>query len=154
MASSKNSRMGSVRHRKICGLLKKWCGVAEGSVTAEDCQEVCECMCLGLCLCMYALFHTYNHTHTRSHVHTHIHSHPLAADCMLTSRWVGQEMLAFLRRLTCVKPTPASTPSTVSSKTGVCSDGAAGAEAELEALTLNTPPFPFPESSSSARSSN
>jgi hypothetical protein len=85
MASSKNVRMGRVRHRKICGLLKKWCGVAEGSVTAEDCQEVCECICLGLCLCMYALFHTYNHTHTRSHVHTHIHSHPLAADCMLTS---------------------------------------------------------------------
>ena len=92
--------------------------------------------------------------HTRSHVHTHIHSLQLAADCMLTSRWVGQEMLAFLRRLTCVKPTPASTPSTLSSKTSVCSDGAAGAEAELEALTLNTPPFPSPESSSSARSSH
>ena len=111
-------------------------------------------MCLGLCLCMYAFFHTYNHTHTHSHVHTHMHSHPLAADCMLTSRWVGQEMLAFLRRLMCVKPTPASTPSTQSSKTSVCSDGAAGAEAELEALTLNTPPSPPPESSSFARSSN
>ena len=116
MASSKNARMGSVRHRKIYGLLKKWCGVAKGSVSAVDCQEVCECMCLGLCLCMYALFHTYNHTHTLTCAHSHVHSHPLAADCMLTSRWVGQEMLAFLRRLTCVKPTPASTPSTLSSK--------------------------------------
>jgi hypothetical protein len=62
-----------------------------------------------------------------SHVHTHVHSNPLAADCMLTSRWVAQEMLAFLRRLTCVKPTLASTPS---SKTIVCRDGAADAEAE------------------------
>ena len=75
MASSKNVRMGSVRHKDVCGLLKKWCGVAKGSVTAEGCQEVCERMCLGLCLCMYALFHTYNHTHTRSHVHIHTLTH-------------------------------------------------------------------------------
>ena len=100
------------------------------------------------------LSHVQPHMHTLTCAHTRIHSLQLAADCMLTSGWVGQEMLAFLRRLTCVKPTPASTPFTLSSKTSVCSDGAAGAEAELEALTLNTPPFPSPESSSSARSSN
>jgi hypothetical protein len=45
-------RMGSVRHKDVCGLLKKWCGVAKGSVTAEECQEVCGCVSLGLCLCL------------------------------------------------------------------------------------------------------
>ena len=80
MASSKNVRMGRVRHRKICGLLKKWCGVAKRSVSAEDCQEVCECMCLGLCLCMYALFHAYNHTHAHmcTHTFTHTRFQPIA----------------------------------------------------------------------------
>ena len=43
MASSKkkNARLGSVRHKDVCGLLKTWCGVAKGSVTAADCQQVC-----------------------------------------------------------------------------------------------------------------
>jgi hypothetical protein len=75
MASRKNVRMGSVRHKDECGLLKKWGGIAKGSVTAVDCQEVCERMCLGLCLCMYALFHTHTTTHTHLHVHTHTHTH-------------------------------------------------------------------------------
>jgi hypothetical protein len=130
MALRKKVRMSNVRHKDVCGLLKKWRGVAKGSVTSEDCQEVCECMCLGLCLCMYAFFHTYNHTHTLTCARTRIHAHLIAGNGMLTSRWVGQEMLAFLRRLTCVKPTPASTPSTLSSKTRVCSDGAPAAGAE------------------------
>jgi hypothetical protein len=78
MASSKKVRlmmMGSVRHKDVFGLLKKWCGVAQGSVTAEDCPEVSGCMCLGLCLCMYALFHTHNHTRTLTCAHTHTYTH-------------------------------------------------------------------------------
>jgi hypothetical protein len=58
--------------------------------------------------------------------HSQTHTHPLATDCTLTSLWAGQEMLAFLRRSTSVKPSPETTPSTPSCKTSVCSDTAAG----------------------------
>jgi hypothetical protein len=72
MASKKNQRMGSVRHKDVCGLLKTWCGVAKGDVTAEDCQQVCECM--RLCLCRHLNALSLADAGTGSNVYTHIHT--------------------------------------------------------------------------------
>jgi hypothetical protein len=80
-------------------------------------------MCL--CLCRYARSVSLADTDTGSNVcpHTCTRSHFLshtAAHSRLVANyrvWVGQEMLAFLRRSTSVKPAPASTPSTPSCNT-------------------------------------
>jgi hypothetical protein len=44
MATRKGYRIGSVKHKDVCGLLKMWRDVAMGILTTEDCQEV---------VCMY-----------------------------------------------------------------------------------------------------
>ena len=36
---TKNSVLGSVRHKDTCGVLKMWCGVAKGSVTSVTAEE-------------------------------------------------------------------------------------------------------------------
>ena len=107
MASSRNVRMGSVRHKDVCGLLKMKSGVAKGSVTAEDCQEVCVCACV--CVCIHSL--TYTLTHTHAHMHTHTHMHKSTRN-QLGAKEGRQEMLAFLLRSISIKSTPASTHST------------------------------------------
>jgi tetratricopeptide (TPR) repeat protein len=75
MASKKSVRMGTVRHKNVCGLLKTW------TVTAGDCQQVWECMYLCLCRCARSVsrrcrhrlkyMHTQTHTHTFSHAAAH-----------------------------------------------------------------------------------
>ena len=39
-SAKKNVRMGSVKHKDVCGLLKIWRGVEKGIVEFEDCREV------------------------------------------------------------------------------------------------------------------
>ena len=90
MASKKNQRMGSVRHKDVCGLLKTWCGVAKGAVTAEDCQQVLGCMYL--CLfkyarsvsrrCRYRLTCVHTHTHAHTFSHAAAHSRLGANECV------------------------------------------------------------------------
>ena len=105
MALRKELRIGSGQHEHVCGLLKKWCDVAKGSVTAEDCQETAAltaedctetslekrktkavrrihlCKEVRACLCLRLFIHclnhslTYDHTHTRSCVCVHVHTH-------------------------------------------------------------------------------
>ena len=72
MASKKNARLGSVRHKDVCGLLKTWCGVARGSVTAENCQEVCGSVCICVCVDMHALSLSRRYRHMLKCAHTQI----------------------------------------------------------------------------------
>jgi hypothetical protein len=71
--------MGTVRHKHVCGLLKTWCGVAKGSVTAEDCQEVCVSVCVWVCACVsFTDTTTHTHAHMCTLTFTHTRLQPIA----------------------------------------------------------------------------